>query len=65
MDEPRTEMTTESLTLALEDNAGLTEAVCKVAQIKTLAEYLAYIKACRDSPVHLRELFDKLSPKRR
>ncbi len=64
MDEPRTEMTTESLSIALEDCGGLIEAVVKIAPIKSVPELVAYLNACRTSPAHLRQLFEALSKRR-
>ena len=65
MDEPRQELTSESLATALDETAGLIEAVVKLAPIKSVPELVAYLNACRTSPAHLRQLFEALTQKRR
>ncbi len=65
MGEQQEELTAESLAVALDETGGLIETLLKVENIRTVAELSAYIAACRSSPVHLRQLFEKLQPKRR
>jgi len=62
-DEPAEEMTTDTLAIACSETAGLIEAICKVAPVKSIKELIAFLDASRKSPAHLRMLLNLLQPK--
>ncbi len=59
------EMTQEDLRDALGECLGLLELVGKVAPVQIDPDLLTFLDAARQSPVHLKMLFDLLQPSTR